>query len=134
MGLDRSRNAGSALDFHLQQREAVRLALRIGLEALAAAAAERVAQQEVEREHVLGLVARDLALADAVEVPLYGLDGQRLLNEFVVGLGLHEDADVAAVALVAAASPGTSSEPTSFSNMSFRASNTGMFGAMVSIR
>src|SRR5215213_356845 len=82
------------------------LPLGVGLQALGAATAERIFQDEVEGEEVRHLVALDAAAADLAEVLLHAL-GRGLLAQDLPDLRrAGDEPDVARISLVAGAGLG----------------------------
>jgi hypothetical protein len=94
------------VEFQAQHRQAVRFSLRVGAQRSRAAAAEAVAQNEIEHAQVVGFVTLDAAAVDARKASLHHSGLQRLLEEVVGRRGVRHDTDVRALALVAGARVG----------------------------
>src|SRR5262245_9310860 len=125
------------VDLHAHERAAEGLAEAVGAQRTRAAAAQRVAQNEVEREHVARLVALDGAAHHRAEVLLDAL-GADLARDDVVGLVVvGEDRHVGDAALVAGPvaaelaqlqprhQPTSSIVTRTFSSTSFRSTSVG---------
>ena len=92
----------------------MRLALRIALQAFRAAAAQGVMQNEIERQEAIELIALHFTLADFGEMSFHSLRRQLSFQKLVSRAIASHDADVAGVALIAAAGIGDFRESNAF--------------------
>jgi hypothetical protein len=92
----------------------MRFALRIGFQALRAAAAQRIVQNKIERKQIRHFVTLDGAFADGMKMLLHPRRRQMLPQPFVDFVRVRDNAHIARVAFVAAARVSDFNEKYSF--------------------